>query len=222
MATIEVENFGTIKVELYPDKAPNTVVNFIALANNGFYDGLTFHRTVPDFMIQGGDPNGTGTGSSTLADVDTSIEKDSEEDKEYCIEGEFIANGYTDNNLKFEKGIIAMARSDYSSMGSSLAKKGYDSASSQFFIMNEDNESLNGLYAAFGKVIEGEDIVDKIANVEVVTRDQSAEEGVDKPVDPPVMTSVKVETFGVNYGTPKTIEPFNYYNWLMKNYNYGN
>lgn len=218
VATMEIEGFGTIKLELYPDKSPNTVANFIALANNGFYDGLTFHRTIPDFMIQGGDENGDGTGGPSLADIDTSIEKGSSEDTDYAIEGEFIANGYNDNNIKLEKGIIAMARSDYSSVSSSLTTKGYNSAGSQFFIMHADNYNLNGLYAAFGKVIEGLDIVDQIANVEVVTRDESAEEGLDKPVNPPVITSIRVETFGVDYGKPKTIEAFDYYNWVMNNY----
>lgn len=218
VAIIQIENYGEIKVELYPDKAPNTVANFIALANNGFYDGLTFHRTIPDFMIQGGDENGDGTGSPSLADIDSSIEKDSSEDTDYAINGEFIANGYNENNIKFEKGIIAMARSDYSSISSNLTTEGYNSAGSQFFIMQADNYNLNGLYAAFGKVIEGLDIVDQIANVEVVTRDENAEEGVDKPVNPPVITSIRVETNGVDYGEPETIEPFDYYNWLMSNY----
>lgn len=218
VATIEIENFGIIKVELYPDMAPNTVANFIALANNGFYDGLTFHRTIPDFMIQGGDKKGDGTGTPSLADFDSSIERDSSADTEYCIEGEFIANGHNENTLKMEKGVIAMARSDYSSISSSLTTKGYNSAGSQFFIMQADNYNLNGAYAGFGKVIEGLDIVDQIANVEVVTRDENAEEGLNKPVNPPVITSIKVETYGVDYGKPKTLEPFNYYNWLMKNY----
>lgn len=218
IATIEIENFGTIKVELYPDMAPNTVANFIALANNGFYDGLTFHRTIPDFMIQGGDVNGDGTGGPSLSDINSNIEAGSSEDSEYCIEGEFIANGYNQNTLKMEKGVIAMARSDYSSLSSSLTTKGYNSAGSQFFIMQADNYNLNGAYAGFGKVIEGLDIIDQIANVEVVTRDESAEEGLNKPVNPPVITSVKVETYGVDYGEPETMEPFDYYTWLMQNY----
>ncbi len=225
IATIEVENFGTIKVELYPDQAPNTVANFIALANGGFYDNLTFHRTIPDFMIQGGDINGDGTGSPTLSAIDSKIEKDSENDKEYAIKGEFLANDFKNNTIKFEKGVLAMARSDYSGLSASLTSKGYDSAGSQFFIMTENNSSLNGLYAGFGKVIEGQDIVDQIANVEVVTRDESAEEGLDKPVEPPVITSIRVETFGVDYGKPETLEPFDYYSWMMQQYyggGYGN
>lgn len=218
VATIEIQDFGTIKVELYPDKAPNTVTNFIALANNGFYDGLTFHRTIPDFMIQGGDKNGDGTGTPTLSAIDSSIEKDSDADTKYAIKGEFTANGYNKNTIKFEKGVIAMARSDYSSISSTLLEDGYNSAGSQFFIMNAEKSNLNGTYAAFGKVTEGLDIVDKIANVEVVTRDSTAQTGVDKPVNPPVITSIKVETYGVDYGKPETIEPFDYYNYLMKNY----
>lgn len=214
IATIEVENFGTIKIELYPNYAPETVANFIALANNGFYDGLTFHRTIPDFMIQGGDPNGDGTGNATLRDLGQ------DSDDEYTIKGEFIANGDNDNTLKHERGVISMARSDYSSYSSSLATEGYNSASCQFFITTEDSESsLDGLYAAFGKVTEGMDVVDKIANVEVETReeqtDSSSDLTQDRPVDPPVITSIRVETYGVNYGMPKTREPFDLNSWYM-------
>ena len=214
IATIEVENFGTIKVELYPNYAPETVANFIALANNGFYDGLTFHRTIPDFMIQGGDPNGDGTGNATLKDLGQ------DSDEEYTITGEFIANGNNDNTLKHERGVISMARSDYSSYSASLATEGYNSASCQFFITTEDStDSLDGLYAAFGKVTEGMDVVDAISNVEVETReeqtDSSSELTQDRPVDPPVITSIRVETYGINYGMPETREPFDINSWYM-------
>lgn len=225
VAAIEIQNYGTIKVELYPDVAPNTVANFIKLANNGFYDGLKFHRTIPDFMIQGGDPNGDGTGSPKLKDLDENLA-----DEEYAIKGEFIANK-VDNKLKLERGVIAMARSDYSSLSSSLAKKGYDSAGSQFFIVQKDQDSLNGLYAGFGKVIEGLDIVDKIANTEVHYRsselaqgeeapkdDEGKEIPSDMPKDDVIITSIRVETNGIDYGMPETLEPFNYYNWMMSNY----
>lgn len=214
IATIEVENFGTIKVELYPDMAPNTVKNFITLANRGFYDGKTFHRTIPDFMIQGGSKDGDGKGDPTLSD----IKDGGSETETYAIRGEFIANDYDKNTLKLKRGVIAMARPDYSDISASLIKNGYDSASSQFFIMNEDQDNINGLYAGFGKVIEGLDIVDQIANVEVVTRDSSDTENANKPVNLPVITSIRVETYGVDYGEPETVEPFNYYNWLMKQY----
>lgn len=230
VATIEVEDYGTIKVELYPDKAPNTVANFICLANRGFYNGLTFHRTIPDFMIQGGDKSGDGTGTPSLSDL-----KDDGTSEEYGIPGEFVANGYTQNDLKHEKGVISMARSDYSSISSSLTTYGYNSAGSQFFIMTEDNTSLDGLYAAFGKVIEGMEVVEKIENTEVYYRDSELEDeeeaptdeegntiSSDMPVNPPVIKSITVETYGVDYGVPETVEAFDYYTWLMQQYGYFN
>lgn len=212
VATMEIEGYGTVKIELYPDQAPEAVSNFIKLANNGFYDGLTFHRTIPDFMIQGGDKNGDGTGSPTLKD----LLGDDAEEKEYAIKGEFQANK-VNNTLKHKKGVISMARSDYSSLG--LTEQGYNSAGSQFFIVTSDTTtSLDGLYAAFGQVTEGYDIVENISNVEVVTRDSDAEEGLDKPVDPPVIKSIRVETFGTDYGTPETLDVFNYQKYLQQMY----
>lgn len=230
VATIEVENFGTIKLELYPDKAPNTVTNFIALANNGFYDGLTFHRISKDFMIQGGDIKGDGSGSPTLSAINKSIEEGSTKDTEYNIEGEFIANNYKVNNIRHERGVISMARQDYSSQISSmqqmgyntkgLLQEGYNSAGSQFFIMTQNNTSLDGLYAAFGKVIEGMDVVDEVSSVEI---DTSEDEDSETPVNAPVITSVRVETYGRNFGLPKTKEPFDYSSWMMQQYyNSGN
>ncbi len=212
IATIEVEDYGTIKVELYPDMAPNTVSNFITLSNNGFYDGLTFHRIIKDFMIQGGDPKGDGSGTPTMSYIDTSIEKDSDKDTDYNINGEFIENGYEKNTLKLIKGTIAMARSDYSAYagyyGNSIVKEGYNSAGSQFFIMTtDDNISLTGYYAGFGKVIEGFDVLEKVASTEVKkASDDATEEST--PVNPPKITSIKVETYGADYRAPKTHEPF--------------
>ena len=215
VATMEVEGYGTIKIELYPDKAPNTVANFIRLANRGFYNGTTFHRTMPDFVIQGGSKDGDGTTSPMLSDILDNVE----EDGAYNIPGEFIANGYEENNIKHEEGVISMARSDYSSWGYTQA--GYNSGGCQFFIMTEDNSSLDGLYAAFGKVIEGMDVVDAISNVEVYYRDTEVDSDFevpededgneiasDTPKDMPVITSVSVETYGVDYGVPETVEPF--------------
>lgn len=217
IATMEVEDFGTIKMELYPDKAPETVANFIALANRGFYNGLTFHRIVKDFMIQGGDKEGTGQGSSKLSDL-----KDGGEDKAYSIKGEFIAND-VNNDLKFEEGVVGLARNDYTSYSSSLTEQSYNSGSSQFFIVTKATASLNGYYAAFGKVIEGLDIVHNIEQVEVTAGDtedseNSASTEVSTPVNPPKITSISVETFGVDYGLPNTLEPFDYMSWLYKQY----
>ena len=215
VATMEVENFGTIKFELYPEYAPETVANFIVLANRGFYDGLTFHRIVSDFMIQGGDKNGDGTGLATTSDL-----KDDGDDTEYTIKGEFIANG-VDNKLQFEEGVVAMARSDYTSYSSSLTEESYNSGSSQFFIMTAENTGLNGQYTSFGKVIEGMDIVHQIEGVEVKAADDAETTGnteVSTPVNPPVITSIRVETNGVDYGLPETLTPFDYMTWLYQQY----
>ncbi len=215
VATMEVENFGTVKMELYPEYAPETVANFITLANRGFYDGLTFHRIVKDFMIQGGDKNGDGTGLATTSDL-----KDDGDDTEYTIKGEFIANG-VDNKLQFEEGVVAMARSDYTSYSSSLTEESYNSASSQFFIMTAKNTSLNGQYASFGKVIEGMDVVHQIEQVEVKAADNAEETGNTEestPVNPPKITSIRVETNGVDYGLPETLTPFDYTSWLYQQY----
>ena len=217
VATMEVEGFGTVKIELYPDKAPQTVSNFITLANRGFYDGLTFHRIVKDFMIQGGDKQGTGSGSATLADL-----KDDGSDTEYSIKGEFISNG-VDNKLKFDEGVVGMARNDYTQQSSSLKEESYNSGSSQFFIMTKNNTSLNGYYTAFGKVIEGMDVVHNIEQVEVKASEDSKESSspqqeASTPVNPVKITSIRVETNGVDYGLPETLTPFNYSTWLYKQY----
>ena len=215
VATMEVENYGTIKIELYPEYAPETVANFVALANRGFYDGLTFHRVVKDFMIQGGDKNGDGSGSASISDL-----KDGGEDTEYAIKGEFIANG-VDNKLKFEEGIIGMARNDYTSYSSSLQEESYNSGSSQFFIMTAENSSLNGYYTAFGKVIEGMDVVHAIEEVEVKVADDSEETGNTEqstPVETIKISSIKVETNGVDYGLPETLTPFDYMTWIYQQY----
>ena len=135
IVTIEMENGGIIKAELYPEIAPNTVANFVTLVASGFYDGLIFHRVIPGFMIQGGDPKGTGMGGPG-----------------YSIQGEFARNGFRQNNLRHTRGVLSMARSMMP-----------NSAGSQFFIMHADAPHLDGDYAAFGKVTEGMDVVDAIA-----------------------------------------------------------
>ena len=144
MVTIEMENGKVIKIELCPEFAPKTVANFEKLVRKGFYDGLTFHRIIAGFMIQGGDPEGTGMGGAP--------EK---------IEGEFAANGWTKNTLKHTRGVISMARA-----------MNPNSASSQFFIMHADAPHLDGSYAAFGRVIEGIEVVDEIASVPTGFRDE--------------------------------------------------
>ena len=228
IVTMEVQNFGTIKLELYPEIAPETVSNFITLAQNGFYDGLKFHRVVEGFMIQGGDKNGDGTGSPELSDL--GIEVSEEENREYCITGEFLANGYDENTLKHDEGVISMARGDYTSYSSSLTTESYNSAGSQFFIMTADNTSLNGFYAAFGKVIEGMDVVHAIEKVEVksadedtstdesTTEESTTEEEKSTPVEDVIISKVTVETYGIDYGKPKTLETWDYYDWIYQTY----
>ena len=224
IATLEIKDYGTIKIELYPEYAENTVSNFITLANNGFYDGLTFHRIIKDFMIQGGDLKGDGSGSPTLSYIDTSIEKGSDEDIEYNINGEFMENGYEANTLKLEKGVIAMARTDYSQYayyyGRDLLEYGYNSAGSQFFIMtSDDNTALTGQYAGFGKVIEGLDVLEKIEKVKVEKASEDATEE-SSPVKDVVISSIKVETFDTIYDKPETHEPFDINSYFSSMYSY--
>ena len=166
VVTITMENGDVIKAELYPEVAPNTVNNFISLVKKGYYDGLIFHRVIRGFMIQGGCPQGTGTGGPG-----------------YSIKGEFSQNGVK-NDLKHTEGVLSMARSMMP-----------NSAGSQFFIMHKDAPHLDGAYAAFGKVIEGMNIVDKIANERT---DYS-----DRPLKEQKIKSMTVDTFGVDYPEPE-------------------
>lgn len=166
IVTIEMENGSLIKLELYPDIAPNTVKNFVSLVQKNFYDGLIFHRVIRGFMLQGGDPEGTGMGGPG-----------------YSIKGEFSYNHF-ENNLKHTAGVISMARSQMP-----------NSAGSQFFIMHKDSPHLDGSYAAFGKVIEGMDVVNAIAEEKT---DYS-----DKPLTPQVMKKVTANLNGEEYGEPE-------------------
>lgn len=215
IVTMEVENFGTIKFELYPEQAPETVSNFVALANRGFYNGTKFHRVIKDFMIQTGSKGGDGTTGAQISDL-----KDGGEEKEYAIKGEFIANG-VNNSIKFEEGVVGMARADYTQYSSELTKESYNSGNSQFFIMTKENAGLNGTYTPFGKVIEGMDVVHKIEEIEVTTALDSETTGNTEestPVNPPVVTSITVETNGIDYGLPETLEQFDYMTWFYQNY----
>ena len=166
VVTITMNNGDVIKAELYPDIAPISVNNFISLINKGYYDGLIFHRVIRCFMIQGGCPDGTGMGGPG-----------------YCIKGEFAQNG-VENNLKHTEGVLSMARAMHP-----------NSAGSQFFIMHKNAPHLDGSYAAFGKVIEGMDVVNKIA--------ETATDYNDRPLEDQIMKTVSVDTFGVDYPEPE-------------------
>lgn len=206
---------GTIKIELYPEKAPITVANFINLANNDFYNGLTFHRIIDDFMIQGGDPDGSGTGGASVSDLDKSVIKGSTEDYKYSIKGEFSKNGVS-NNVKFEAGIVAMARSDYSAYG--MTEEGYNSACSQFFIMNtndkQTNEYLEGNYAVFGKVVEGYDVITNISKTKVTSNGMENS----KPVTAPVIKSLFIDTKEKEYNIPEIINADELANKIQERY----
>ena len=167
IVTIEMENGGIIKAELYPEVAPNTVANFVNLVEKGFYDGLIFHRVIPGFMIQGGDPQGTGMGGPG-----------------YTIKGEFARNGFKQNTLKHTRGVLSMARSMMP-----------NSAGSQFFIMHANAPHLDGDYAAFGIVLEGMDVVDRIANTPTGFQD--------RPVQEQRIKRATVDTDGVKYTVEK-------------------
>ena len=169
IVTFEMENGKMFKAELYPEKAPNTVNNFLSLVKKGFYNGLIFHRVIEGFMIQGGDPEGKGTGGPG-----------------YHIRGEFSQNGFKQNDIKHERGVLSMARA--------MAP---DSAGSQFFVMHQNADYLDGQYAGFGAVVEGMDVVDEIATV--------ATDWSDKPRQPQRMKSVTAETFGVDFPEPEKV-----------------
>lgn len=166
IVTITMENGSVIKAELYPEIAPNTVNNFISLIKKNFYDGVIFHRVIKGFMLQGGDPKGNGTGGPG-----------------YSIKGEFSQNGFK-NDLKHEPGVLSMARTMIP-----------DSAGSQFFIMHKNSPHLDGAYAAFGKVTEGLDVVNTIA--------ETATDFNDRPLEEQKIKSMTVDTFGIDYPEPE-------------------
>ena len=168
IVTITMKSGDVIRLELYPEIAPESVNNFVSLVNKKFYDGLIFHRVIKGFMIQGGCPNGTGMGGPG-----------------YSIKGEFAQNGFS-NSLKHTEGVLSMARAMHP-----------DSAGSQFFIMHKNSPHLDGGYAAFGKVIEGMEVVNKIA--------ETRTDYNDRPLDPQVMETVTVDTFGEEYAEPQKL-----------------
>lgn len=207
IVTMNIEGYGTVKMELYPDMAPNTVKSFIKLINDGYYNGLTFHRVEEDLLIQGGKKTSSDT-----------------EETQYGIKGEFIANGYEENTMKFERGTVGLARKDYSSysfIGSNIIAEGYNSGYAEFFIMTNDEPSFNSYYTPFGKVIEGMDIVDSITKLETtVETDEETGEATktSTPVNQPIITSITVDTFGVDYSNPKVEEAFDINSALMSYY----
>jgi len=245
LVTMDIEGYGTVKIELYPDMAPNTVKNFIRLIQRGYYNGKTF-TDIEDGLVRAGlteTTNATDTsGSSTrMAGAKLSNIKDlaeGETDSEYSIEGEFIENGHNNNTLSHSRGVISMYRSSYGQYQQELAmvqmmgysdyvdtlyNELYDSQSSGFFILTEDNTAFDGNYTGFGKVVEGMEVVDAISKIELqkTTDDEGKETTSTKPVTAPVISNVSVETYGIDYGVPEVKAAFDFdavFNMFMSSY----
>ena len=219
--TFEFDNYGEVKLKLYPEYAPNTVANFIYLANKGYYN---------DKVVYGKDEVGLYIGRNESGEIDDikasyydeSIEKDSDKDYTSSIFGEFLANGYSKNTLSHKKYVVSMGREDYSSISSNLADEGYNSASSQFVILEKDSKALNGMYTAFAEVIEGQEAIDRLyarAVEETTSEDGSkSEDEIKKFSSFKKITNVKVETYGIDYGTPAIQEKFDYQAYIQQLY----
>jgi len=270
IVTFDVEGYGQVKIELYPDYAPNTVTYFIKLIENGYYNDKVFFGTdgysvaggmikndaeasaitdqledIQNQLQEGVDAETIAQNTSTeeqksviedeprVSDIDTSVtpyvedDSNSDETTDYkiSIDGEFVANGYNDNTLRFEKGVVGLYRNNYSG----LTNESYNSGTSIFFIETREDSSLNGQYAAFGKVIEGMDIIEQLVNLPVEEEESSETIGEDSTSikyysELPVIKSATVDTFGVDYGMPKYEEAFDYNayinEWFLQNYNY--
>ncbi len=262
--SLDIKDYGTVKIELYPEYAPNTVKNIIALANNGYYNGKIFYGS-DDVAIYVGRNSKGESENPTMSDIDKSItpasdesadensnqstdgipegvenvvtdgsaestdsstNETSDEDYEYEIDGEFVANGFKQNTLKNEKGVVSLVRADYTKQMSTLTKQSYNSGSSQFTIaMTDDAKDLNGLYASFGRISEGMDIIEKIYGLDIKTEDSedsntttaptTEDESINAFANPPVISSATVETYGVNYGLPETHKAFDYSQYLQ-------
>lgn len=232
--TFEVQDYGTIKMELYPEYAPNTVSNFIRLIEKGYYNNKVVYGKDGVCLYVGRNSEGEIDNPKTSLILDN-VEENSEYDYEYTIPGEFIANGFKQNTLKHEKGVISLIRNDYTQYVASLSEESYNSGNAQLGIMMSDDASnLNGSYASFARVTEGMDILENIYNnSEVAPHEHEGEQteeteahegGIEAFANYPVITSATVDTKGINYGDPKIEEAFDYESYmynLMSSY-YGN
>lgn len=230
--TFEVQNYGKVKIELYPEYAPNTVANFIRLVEKGYYDNKVIYGKDDICLYLGRNQSGEIENPKTSLIFDN-VEENSDYDYEYTIPGEFIANDFKQNTLKHEKGVISLIRNDYTQYVGTLTKESYNSGNAQLGIMmGEDASNLNGSYASFAKVTEGMEILENIYNNAEVAAPETTEgnEGgaqesaIDAFANYPVITSVTVDTHGVNYGDPNVEEAFDYQSYmynLMSSY-YGN
>ena len=249
--TFEIENYGTVKMELYPEYAPNTVTNFIKLVEKGYYNDKVIYGKDELCMYLGRDSEGEAV-NPKISLISDDVEADSDDDYEYSISGEFVSNGYNENTLRHEKGIVTLIRNDYTQYINSLYEQSYNSGNAQIgVIMSDDANALNGSYAAFGRITEGIEILEKIYNESEIAKDETenadstdiaataeiAPEDTETVEDSeeaseiskfktfPVIKSATVDTHGVNYGMPKVDKAFDYSSYmydLMSSYYGGN
>ena len=231
LVTLEIDGYGEVQIELYPDFAPNTVASMVKLIQNKYYDGKVFYGTdklsLHAGMIKNEIPEGDDVESETsvseknavedgvtVSDIDLSVATGSEKDINIAFPGEFVVNGYYKNTLRFEKGIVGLYRTNYSSYGDDLSSESYNSGTSLFFICMEENSAINGMYTPFGKVVKGFEILESLNELSVITEEDAIEGQIEYFENLPIIKSAKVETYGVDYGTPKYVEAFDYNAYL--------
>lgn len=220
IVTFDIENYGKIKAELYPEYAPTTVTNIIALVKSGYYENKIIYGKDPICLYLGRDKDGNVV-NPTVSLINQNVAEDSDENFEYTIPGEFHANGYKDNTLRHEKGVLSLIRNDYTQSVTGLYQESYNSGNSQIGIMMGENSSnLNGVYAAFGRVIEGLDILEKIYEQNEIAEPEKNEDGTiqESPIEKfkvaPIIKSASVDTFGVEFGMPVYQEAFDYESYM--------
>lgn len=228
VVTFDIENYGKVKAELYPEYAPNTVANIVALVKSGYYENKIIYGKDPICLYLGRNTAGEVV-NPTVSLINPAVAADSEENYEYTIPGEFYVNGYLENTLRHEKGVLSLIRNDYTQSVSGLYNESYNSGNSQIGIMMGNNSSnLNGVYAAFGKITEGLDILEKVYNTLEIAEPEKNEDGtvqespIEKFKSAPIIKSATVETNGVDFGIPLYQEAFDYesymYNMIEQQY----
>lgn len=224
VATFEIQDYGTVKMELYPEYAPNTVANFIALIEAGYYNNKAIYGKDDICLYMARDTSDEAE-EPKVSLIDSSVEAGSDEDYEYEINGEFVANEFEPNTLRHEKGIVSLNRSDYTAYG--LTEESYNSGKARFSVMMTSAPNLNGVYCAFGKVTDGLEILEKIYNEVAIAESEETEQTEQSTLKEfatmPVITSATVEKYGVDYGKPEVHKAFDiqeYINELYSNYSY--
>lgn len=223
VVNFEIENYGNIKMELYPEYAPNTVANIIKLVEAGYYNGKTVYGKDELCLYVGRSEDGT-VQLPKVSLIDSSVEKDSELDFEYEINGEFIANGFNKNTLRHDKGVVTLIRTDYTTQMSNLVQESFNSGSGQIGVIINENRNLNGVYAGFGKIIEGLEILEKINNESEIVQPAEGEAtgGISVFNEKIIIKNATVDTNGLDYGTPEIHQAFDYTSYLYDMLNQSN